>query len=149
MKNLITMSVLFVSMVITTSLQAQTKLPETPAGVRAKEIVKLLNGTSSYKLDDYIQNQYTPEFRDAFPVATHKSIFSITQTMFGKVKVVDITKSKQNEISLVLKSETKEAWLNLVLQVESDDPHRVVSMGLMPGARPSNSETEEEIKQDK
>ena len=104
------------------------ELPKTPAGKRAKEVVELLNGTSSYKLEDYIKNQYAPIFRDAFPVAAHKGIFQTTQTMFGKVKVVNITKSTQNEISIVLKSEIKEAWLNLILQVEPDDPHRIASM---------------------
>ncbi len=119
------------------------ELPKTPAGKRAKEVVELLNGTSSYKLEDYIKNQYAPVFRDAFPVAAHKGIFQTTQTMFGKVKVVNITKSTQNEISIVLKSEIKEAWLNLILQVEPDDPHRIASMGFRPGTRPGNSETKE------
>jgi len=114
-------------------------LPKTPAGKRAKEVVELLNGTSSYKPEDYIKNQYAPVFRDAFPVAAHKGIFQATQTMFGKVKVVDITTSTQNEISIVLKSEIKDAWLNLTLQVEPGDPHRIVSMGLRPGSRPSSS----------
>jgi len=137
------LSIIFVFSLLVIDCFAQD-LPKTPAGTRAQEVVELLNGTSSYKVEDYIKNQYAPGFRDAYPAASHKAIFHTTQTMFGKVKVVDITKSTQNEINLVTKSETKEAWLNLVLQVEPDEPHRIVSMGLMPGARPSNSETEEE-----
>ena len=118
-------------------------LPSTPAGKRVKEVVELLNGTSSYELEDYVNNQYAPDFRDAFPVAAHKGIFQTTQTMFDKVKVVDIINSTQNEISIVLKSEIKDAWLNLILQVEPDDPHRIVSIGLRPGLPPAN------IKEDK
>lgn len=146
MKKQITMYVLLVSMVIPNSLQAQTKLPDTPVGKRANEVVELLNGTSSYEPEDYIQNQYTPAFRDAFPAATHIGIFQVTQSMLGKVKVVDITKSSDSEITVVLESEKGDAWLNLVLQVEPDDPHRVASMGLMPGARPENRKTEDENK---
>lgn len=143
MKKIFSVYVLFVSMVLTTLLYASTDFPNTPAGKRAKEVVELLNGISLYELEDYIKNQYASGFRDAFPVATHKGIFQTTQTMFGKVKVVDITKSTENEVSVVLESERGDAWLNLILQVEEDDPHRITLMGLRPGTRPSNSETKE------
>ena len=122
-------------------------LPDTPAGNRAKEIIELLNDTGSYDPDDYIKNQYAPAFREAFPLASHKAIFQTTKTMFGKLKVVDIRKAAEYEINLVLKSETKDAWLNLVLQVEQETPHRVLSIGLMPGARPENSEAVSEKSQ--
>ncbi len=111
-------------------------LPKTPAATRVKEVVELLNGTSSYELEDYIENQYSPGFRDAFPVAAHKGIFQSTQTIYDRVRVIDINNSTQNEISVVLKSETKDAWLNLILAVEPNDPHRIVSMGFRPGSRP-------------
>jgi CubicO group peptidase (beta-lactamase class C family) len=122
-------------------------LPDTPARNRAKEIIELLNDSGSYESDDYIKSQYAPAFRESFPLASHKAIFQTTKTMFGKLKVVDITKAAEYEINLVLKSETKDAWLNLVLQVEPETPHRVLSMGLMPGARPDNSEAESEKSQ--
>ncbi|MCK5453014.1 MAG: beta-lactamase family protein [Calditrichia bacterium] len=119
--------------------------PNTPAGQRAKEVVDLLNSSNSFDLEDYIKNQYAPDFRDAFPLAAHKAIFQTTETMFGTVKVVDIPKSTENEISIVLKAETKDAWLNLNLQVEPNDPHRIVSMGLGPGTRPDNMDSGEEL----
>ena len=119
-------------------------LPQTPAGQRVKEVVDLLNGNSAYELGEYINNQYTPEFRDAFPGDIHKGMIERTQIMFGKVKVVNISKSTQNEISLVLKSEMKDAWLNLILQVELDGPHRIVSMGFRPGSPPIDSEKDKD-----
>ena len=119
-------------------------LPKTPAGQRVKEVVGLLNGTSSYELVDYISNQYAPEFRDAFPIDMHKGMIERTQIMFGKVKVVDISNSTQNEISILLKSEMKDAWLNLMLQVEPDVPHRIVSMGFRPGSPPADSEKDKD-----
>jgi CubicO group peptidase (beta-lactamase class C family) len=135
---LINLTLFFVVLLLVINCYAQD-LPKTPAGTRAKEVVELLNGTSSYEPEDYIKNQYAPGFRDAFPIASHKGIFQTTQAMFGKVKVVDITKSTQNEISIVLKSEIQDAWLDLILQVEPDNPHRIVSMGLSPGSRPASS----------
>ena len=115
-------------------------LPKTPSGNRINEVVELLNGTSSYELVDYISNQYAPVFRDAFPAEAHKGMIERTQMMFGKVKVVAISKSTQNEISILLKSELKDDWLNLMLQVEPDVPHRIITMGFRPGSSPADSE---------
>ena len=41
-------------------------------------------------------------------------------------------------ISVVLKAENRDAWLNLIIQIESDEPHRIASLGLRPGSRPDN-----------
>ena len=117
-------------------------LAGTPAAKRVKEVIELLNGTSSYKLEDYVNNQYAPGFRDAFPLEAHKGIFQTTQTMFGKVNLVAIIKTIPNEISIVLKSETKDAWLNLSLLVESDAPHRIVSIVFRPEQPPNTSRNE-------
>jgi len=119
-------------------------LPQTPAGQRGREVVELLNGNSAIELGEYINNQYAPEFRDAFPVDMHKGMIERTQVMFGKVKIVNISKSTQNEISVVLKSEMKDAWLNLILQVEPDDSHRIVSMGFRPSSPPTDSEKDKD-----
>jgi len=113
------------------------ELPKTSAGERAKEVIDLLNNTGSYELDDYIANKFAPRFRDAFPISAHKEIFQSTQSMFGKVRVVEISKSSQNEIELFLKSETKDEWLNLMLQVEPDDPHHILMMGFRPASPPA------------
>lgn len=123
------------------------ELPETPAGRRAQEVVELLNNTSSYELGNYIETQYAPGFKDAFPLAAHKGIVQTTQTMFGRVKVVEITESTYDEIRIVLESESRDAWLNLDIQVEPDDPHRIVRLGLRPGERPHGKNMEEEKNQ--
>ena len=70
---------------------AALELPTTPSGRRAEEVIGLLSGTSSLELDDYIEDQYAPGFRDAFPTATHKALFQATQTMFGRVTAAEIS----------------------------------------------------------
>jgi len=133
-------------MIMSLCLYASVDFPQTPAGKRANEIVELINGTSSYELDDYIQNQYAPSFRDAFPIAAHKGIVTTTRTMFGKLLLVEISNSAPNEISVTLKSDSKDAWLNLSLSVQAEKPHNIVSLGLRPGAKPDTGETGEEEK---
>ena len=121
------------------------ELPETPPGKRAGEVIAFLNGGSSLDLGDYIKNQYSPGFRDAFPLATHKSMIQSTQAMFGRLKVAGISESGPDKISVVLKAENRDAWLNLIIEVEPEEPYRIVSMGLMPGSRPDDyKETESE-----
>jgi len=135
-KNISVKLSLFLGFLFLLNICYAQDLPKTHAGTRAQEVVDLLNGTSSYEPDDYIKNQYAPSFRDAFPVATHKSIFQVTTTMFGKVKVVDVSKTTENEINVVLESEKGDAWLSLNIQVEPEEPHRIMTMGLAPGSRP-------------
>lgn len=139
MKSLAKRAVVLISFLYAMQVSAG-ELPETPPGKRAVEVLAFLNGTSSLDFDDYIKNQYAPGFRDAFPFAAHKALFQTTQTMFGRLTVADISESGPENISLVLKAEKRNAWLNLIIQVEPDEPYRIASLGLMPGARPDHYE---------
>ncbi|MCK4820952.1 hypothetical protein KA005_34625, partial [bacterium] len=70
------LTLFFVVLFLVINCYAQD-LPKTPVGIRAKEVVELMNSTSSYEPEDYIKSQYAPDFRDAYPIATHKSIFQV------------------------------------------------------------------------
>jgi len=147
-KKLFNLTTLLIIVFLSINCNAQN-LRDTHAGKRAAEVVDLLNGTSPFQAEDYIKNQYTPDFRAAFPMATHKSIFQVTKTMFGKVKVVDVSMITENEINAVLESEKGDAWLDLSIQVEPEKPHRIMSMGLAPGSRPENKRGEEKTLSEK
>jgi D-alanyl-D-alanine carboxypeptidase len=143
MKNkLISFSLLvffiLLNLTMTVSEAAPLEFPGTPAGKRAMEIVSLLNGTFSRSAEDYIQNDYAPSFRDAFPLAAHKQIFDTTKTMFGHLILADVSTSTHTEIRFTLQSESRDAWLNISLGVEADPPHRITVMGIRPGARPAS-----------
>jgi CubicO group peptidase (beta-lactamase class C family) len=117
---------------------ASLDFPETPAGDRAKEIFELLNGTSSHSPEDYVKNNYAPNFRDAFPMASHVAVFSATQGMFGKLQLVAIPESAPQEITTILKSASREAYLKVELAVEPEEPHRIATMGISPADKPAN-----------
>jgi hypothetical protein len=136
-----------------TGLEAEPmEFPDTPAGKRAIEIVALLNGTFSRPAEDYIQNDYAPSFRDAFPLAAHKQIFTTTKTMFGTLSLAYISSSTLTEIQFTLRSKSRDAWLNVNLKVEADPPHRITVLGIRPGSRPAALDKEDkestEIAQD-
>jgi len=132
---------LFLSMVLTAS---PVEFPATPAGIRAAEILSLLNGTFSRSAEDYIQNDYAPTFRDAFPLAQHQQIFSTTGEMFGKMTLFKIISATETEIRFNLQSESRSAGLNITLRVESDPPHRIAVMGIRPGQPPVERKSEME-----
>jgi hypothetical protein len=67
--NFLPLLFLFLVLTLAVSEATQKEFPDTPAGRRAREIVALLNGTYSRSAEDYIQNDYAPGFRDAFPLA--------------------------------------------------------------------------------
>jgi CubicO group peptidase (beta-lactamase class C family) len=116
---------------------ASLDFPGTPAGDRAKEILELLNGTSSHSPEDYVKNNYTPNFRDAFPMASHLAVFSTTQGMFGKLELAAVPESTPHEITTILKSASRDAYLKIRLAVEPQEPHRIVSMGISPADKPA------------
>jgi len=129
------------------SLYASVDFPETPAGDRAKEILELLNGTSSHSPEDYVKNDYAPSFRDAFPMASHVAVFSTTKEMFGKLQLVAVPESAPDEITTILKSASRDAYLKIGLAVEPEEPHRIVSMGISPADKPAGiKEAKEEGK---
>lgn len=137
--NFIHLLITFVllNLIMTVSEAAATEFPDTPAGRRAMEIVALLNGTFSRPAEEYIQSDYAPGFRDAFPLATHKQIFTTTKTMFGLLTLATISKSTLTEIQFTVRSESRDAWLNINLSVEADPPHRITLLGIQPGSRPA------------
>ncbi|MCJ7680510.1 MAG: beta-lactamase family protein, partial [Candidatus Aminicenantes bacterium] len=114
------------------------EFPDTPAGKRAAEILALLNGTFSRPAEDYIQNDYAPAFRDSFPMARHKQIFDTTKGMFGMLELSEIVSSSDMEIRFVLRSESRNASLNMTLNVETEPPHRIALIGIRPGAPASS-----------
>jgi CubicO group peptidase (beta-lactamase class C family) len=121
----------------------QLDFPDTFAGKRAMEIVALMNGNFSQSAEEYIQNEYTPGFRDAFPLDAHKQIFDTTHRMFGILELADIAASTPTKIKFTLRSDAREAWLDISLDVEAESPHRITVMGVQPGSRPDSSNDNE------
>ena len=118
------------------------EFPDTPAGHRAKEFVSLLNGEFSRPAEEYIQNDYAPSFRDAFPLATHMQVFNTTKGMFGRLALAEVSQSTATQITFTLRSESRKAWLNVSLSVEDDPPHRIARLGIRPGSRPASLDKE-------
>jgi len=134
--------ILFLSFLVFVTGSYAQNFPDTPAGKRAKEVLALLNGTSSHNLDDYIQNDFAPQFRDAFPLEGHKGAFQRVHDNNGILELAAVTSSDTYNLQIVLKAGNREAWLNMTVQVEPDTPHRIIRLGFRPGTRPAESKEE-------
>ena len=108
------------------------EFPDNPAGLRAKEIVSLLNGEFPRSAEEYIQNDYAPGFRDAFPIQGHLDAFQRIMEAYGSLELAGITSSDETDLHVVLKAKNKEAWLNLIIQIEPEKPHRIARLGFSP-----------------
>jgi len=133
-------------LLIAVILSASVELVDTSAGERANEIIELLNGESSYKLEDYINENFADRFKNAFPISAHTDFFQRTQTMYGKLQVFEITKSTDEEIRLILKAEDKDSWLELTVNVELTEPNKISALFFRPIPKPENKISSKENK---
>ena len=62
---------------------AAADLPDTPVGQRAGEVLELLNEADGESAGAYIEKDFAPEFRDAFPMSMHVGFLTGTRAMFG------------------------------------------------------------------
>lgn len=118
-------------------------IPDTPAGARAQEILDQINGSASLALEEYIAANFAPAFRDAYPLQAHTSAFSRTREKFGKMEVAKIDRAGENNLAIILKSVDKDAYLKLVVQVSSQEPHLVQSLGFAPAQVPAATDAGE------
>ncbi|MFH2047824.1 MAG: serine hydrolase domain-containing protein [bacterium] len=123
---------------------ADAKLPETPAGVRAGEVLNLLNKGDKDLATEYIEKNYSPGFKESFPMTMHLGIFTTTNSMFGELEIYDIINSSKNEINLLLKSVSRDAFIKLYISVEVEQPNLIASMGLTPAQRPEGYKSDDQ-----
>jgi D-alanyl-D-alanine carboxypeptidase len=112
-------------------------LPETPAGVRMAEIVDLFNQGDKAAAAEYVEQQYTPGFRDAFPAAQHAGIFQQVHGMYPGLAPAEVLESSDTACKALMHSEGPDLWLELYLEVEPSAPNRIASIGVRPVRGPA------------
>jgi CubicO group peptidase (beta-lactamase class C family) len=112
------------------------QLPETPAGRRMEEILGLIDQADPETIKDYVSEEYAPEFRDAFPEAQHAGVFRQLHGAFPGLVPVSVIESSDEVLKVLLQSEGSGLWLEIVLQVEEEPPHRIARLGIKPAKAP-------------
>jgi CubicO group peptidase (beta-lactamase class C family) len=120
-------------------LCAQVEFPDSPAGQRAREIFELINGTSTHEPRDYVETNFAPAFREAFPMEMHLGVFERVRSKFGEVTLYSAEEVIANQITCVITNQGGERYLEYTLNVEPDEPHRIARLGIQPTGRPENA----------
>lgn len=108
-----------------TCLSANVEFPDTPAGRRAGEVMDLINKDSKYSIPDYINTCFSKDLLDKLPLSLHKSILQSTQSFYGKIEPIKILESDDYEINFTVKSISQNAFLEVNLMVETEEPYLI------------------------
>ena len=111
---------------------ATVELPDTPAGRRAAEMLRLTVEGDDATLRTYIQESFAPRFRDAFPIEEHLRIHAQMREESGGYDAVEVRESEPAEIQVVVRGRRTGELRLRMLRTETEPPHGIDGMGLRP-----------------
>jgi CubicO group peptidase (beta-lactamase class C family) len=143
--------VLLLCCVCAATAGAQASSSESPAEVRAKEFMRLLDSGNRAALVKYAKGNFTPGFLN-MPMERHLDFLSSVYDFTRGVEFHSVQEAKPNEVTVLLRSKLTGQWLALIVRVEPEEPHRIDGLGMRPpkapaGTQPTKSLTNEQIAQ--
>ena len=115
-----------------TSAQARVELPDTPAGLRAAEVLHLTVEGDDATTRAFIESSLAPRFRDAFPIEDHLRINAQIREESGGYDAVEVRASEPNSIQVVVRARETGELRVLTLHTEAEPPNRIDGMGIRP-----------------
>jgi CubicO group peptidase (beta-lactamase class C family) len=117
------------------------ELPDTPAGRRAAEMIRLSIEGDDETTRAYVDEGFAPRFRDAFPIEDHLRILAEMRERTGGFDPVEVRSSEPSAIRLVVRTRRTNELRMLDLHTEPEAPHRIDGMGMRPLAPADDVET--------
>ncbi len=118
------------------------ELPDTPAGQRAKELLAAVNSNDPAKVRSFIEQQFTEQFRGAFPMADHLQVFADVYRQSGGFEFYGVRKYEEEvppgEIVVIARAKLTDAWNGLIMEVEPSPPHRIAGLNFSPARPPKD-----------
>ena len=114
------------------AIYAQAIFPDTPAGQRAREVSVLMNKGDAEAGEEFVENNYSDDFKNAFPMQQHIGLFTTTKQRFGELELYRIETASDYSIAFILKSRTSDKGLRILIDLESSVPHKITRMGVRP-----------------
>lgn len=106
-----------------------------PVKERARELVQLINGGSPEAIETYVRTVMTGQMRDAFPLDVHVDALAGMHARGAPYEIVKMDQNGQSA-SVLLRSDTRDAWVTLTLRVADEPPYRVDGIGIQPTVAP-------------
>jgi CubicO group peptidase (beta-lactamase class C family) len=111
---------------------ASAVLPDTPAGRRAAELLRLSVDGDDASTRAFVEGNFTPRFRDAVPLEDHLRINARMRQESGGYDPLAVLVSEPAAIEVVVQARRTGARSVLSLQTEPDSPHRIDGVGVRP-----------------
>ena len=145
----------------TASTAAYTDVPELPDGPVSpfvKPLIKAINSGDSEQVIAFIEQHFTTEYRDRYPISAHVKGFmnaheNLGELSFHAVRVFDGRPMPENSMAVVLKTAKQNIWFGAIIEVteieatevevtaiaESEEAHyKIAQLNLVPARQPSN-----------
>ena len=121
------------------------KFPDTPAGKRAEEILNFLNSADRNALAQYIVDNFSERFKNFAPLEKHLNFFSDVYDRNQGFELYGIVESSEYGLTALVRSKLTGLWLNIIVRVSADPPHRIDGIGLRPAAPPEEISTDKNL----
>jgi CubicO group peptidase (beta-lactamase class C family) len=121
------------------------KLPDTPAGKRAEEILNFLNSADRNALAQYISDNFSERFKNFAPLEEHLNFFSDVHDRNQGFELHEIQKSDEYSLTALVRSQLTGLWLNILIRVSDNPPHRIDGIGLRPAAPPEENSIDKNL----
>ena len=95
---------------------------------RARELVDLINARDLAAARSYLQEHYTPRFREAAPTVSHLSF--LFEGRPNGVRLHEIQAVDSSQAVALLENELTGEWTRMRIQVAAEPPHRIDELGL-------------------
>lgn len=112
--------------------RAQVDLPDTPAGRRAAEMLRLTVEGDDAARRALVAEGFAPSLRDAFRIEEHLRIQAEMQRRSGGYDAVEVRDSDAFAIQVLVQARNDGELRMLTLRTETEPPHRIAGMGMRP-----------------
>lgn len=128
-KSILLYTVLFIFCVSSTSAQqSPTTSTDSPAPIRVKELVGIINSGSYVDVKKYVSENYSPEFLKLAPVNQHVGLIMDLYDQSKGFEFIGIEVENENIISARVKNSLTEGYMVISLQVEKTPPYFIAGL---------------------
>lgn len=128
-KSILLYTVLFIFCVSSTSAQqSPTTSTDSPAAIRVKELVGIINSGSYVEVKKYVSENYSPEFLKLAPINQHVGLIMDLYDQSKGFEYIGIEAENENSISVRVKNPLTEGYMIISVQVEKTPPYYIAGL---------------------
>ncbi len=123
------------------SYQDESVMPAGPIGQRIASMIETFNSGDPDRIQRFLEEECTPEFRDFVPHEEHLEVFGSVRRQWGNVEFRGIrtyTPPRPDETIVILKDTNFNAWRAFTLRFDESADYRISRLAFNDARTPSN-----------